>query len=144
MPRQSFHHTAVTSAALADVFAHLQQAQIWGEIAGTDSTSDERLDDRDHLESFSFVATVAGRAYPGKATVTTNGASHIATTIDTSELGGVISVDLEEVDQSTAIHVTLDAHSKSFVAGLAFGAIARSIGNGLGPRIERLARSLDR
>ena len=144
MPRQSFHHTATTSASVAEVFAHLQQAQVWADIADADSASDELLDENDFLASFSFVATVGGRPYPGRATVSSNGSNHIATAIDTSELGGVISVDLEEIQQSTAIHVTLDAHSKSFIAGLAFGPIARSIGNGLGPRIERLARSLDR
>lgn len=139
MPRQSFRHTATTPATIPRVWTYLQRAEVWGDIAGADAVSGARHGPEGDLTGFSFVATVAGRAYRGTAAVTGNGRNHMTTTIETSELGGVISVDLEPVEQSTAIHVALDTYSRSFLAGLAFGAIASAIGNGFPGRIERLA-----
>ncbi|HEY5685731.1 MAG TPA: hypothetical protein VIY70_10200 [Acidimicrobiia bacterium] len=139
MPRQSFQHSAHTPASIARVWTFLQQAEVWGDIAGADAVSDARHSPGGDLTGFGFVATVAGRPFRGSATVQGNGISHMTTTIQTTDLGGVISLDLEAVGHSTAIHVTLEAHSRSFLAGVAFGSIASAIGRGLPGRVDRLA-----
>lgn len=124
------------------MWTHLQRAEVWGAIAGADEVSDARHGPDGDLTSFAFVVSVAGKQYRGTASVQGNGTNHMTTSIETSDLGGVIGVDLEPSGETTKIHVHLEAQSRSFLAGLAFGAITAAIGSGLPPRIDELARNL--
>ena len=140
MPRETFTHTAVASAPIADVWKALDKPLTWESIGGIDRVVDSVIDSEGRLQSFSFDTMVAGKPYRGEAT--TAGREELqmmAWNIENSEVAGLISVALSEPDQRTAIAVTLIVESKGMLAGMFFPVVSKAIGDGLPRSVDRFA-----
>lgn len=140
MPRETFTHTAVASAPIADVWKALDEPLTWESIGGIDRVVDSVIDAEGRLQSFSFDTMVAGNPYRGEATAAgREELQMMAWNIENSEIAGLISVALSEPDQRTAIAVTLIVESKGMLAGMFFPVVSKAIGGGLPRSVDKFA-----
>ena len=121
----------------------LDDPAIWEGIGGVDRVYDPVIDDQGHLRGFSFDTLVGGRPYRGRATPRdrVEGIT-ISWNIDSGEIRGVTSVDLEEEYGDTAVTVTVAFEVSGMLSTLFFPVISAAIGNGLPEAVERFAESL--
>lgn len=142
MPPTSFHHHAVTTAPLRRVWDRLQDPAVWASVAGVDGTSGHTHNGAS-LTGFRFNATVAGVPYRGTARVTESTAAESMTlAIRSSEVQGIITVDLEEETWGTRLDVRIMLRPSGIIGPVVFGVISRAVEEGFGPSVERLAAEL--
>lgn len=143
MPQQLFSHWAPLLVSETEAWAALQDPHTWASIGGVDHVASARTTAEGALSGFRFAATVAGRRYPGTASVAhANAPSEMTVTIATSELDGRIAVQIAPSHTSGRIDVSLIVRSKSLMAGMFFPAIADAIGSGFPQRVEVFAHKL--
>lgn len=132
MPSQRFQTSATTPTSPERAWTALQRAETWQGIAGVDHISDATHTADGHLRSFAFAVRVGGVPYRGTSTVTDAAAGErMHLELSTSEVLATIGVRLERVDSHTEVEFDLMVQSRSFLAGMFFGAIADSIGRNL-------------
>lgn len=121
----------------------LDEPATWEGIGGVDRVYDPVIDDQGHLRGFSFDTLVGGRPYRGRATPRdrVEGIT-ISWNIDSGEIRGVTSVDLEEENGDTTVTVTVAFEVSGMLSTLFFPVISAAIGNGLPEAVERFAESL--
>jgi len=142
VPSKSFHHTAVASAPIDDVWAALDQPQTWESIGGIDRVVDSNIDADGRLRGFSFDTVVAGVPYRGKATPAGREEGRlISWNIENAEIAGTITVTLLAEDSETTITVALTVESKGMLAAMFFSAVSKAIGTGLPGSVDAFASS---
>lgn len=140
---QSFSHSAQLPVSPPEAWTALQSPSTWAAIGGVDQVGTvETFPDGD-LAGFRFSSTVAGRRYPGTASVAHARRPHEMTlAITTSEIDGLIAIHIAPPAADDRIDVMLEARSKGFLAGMMFSVIASAIGNGFPQRVEAFAAGL--
>ena len=145
MPRKTFAHTSIAAASRDVVWASLDRPETWEAISGIDRVANSTVDQRGRLQSFSFDTEVAGKKYRGTATPGRRiDGSAMAWNVRNAEIKGVIDVALTDVSGGTAVTVTLDVESASFMSGMFFPVIAGAIGNGLPEAVDVFAAGFAR
>jgi hypothetical protein len=115
----------------------------WEGIAGVDRVFDPVIDDQGRLQGFSFSTAVGGRGYRGTARPHERvEGSRMAWDIESSEVRGVLTVDLAPESQGTGVTVTIDMESVGMLSTLFFGVIISALRNGLPGTVERFAATL--
>lgn len=131
------------NAAREEVWAALQRPETWEAIGGVDRVHDPVIDEEGRLEGFSFEARAARRTYPGLATPHAREEGRVmAWAIDTSEVDGVIGVELSDEEERTRLTVTVEVASRSTLSAVFLPAIASAIGGGLPEAVEAFAEEL--
>lgn len=132
MPSQRFQASATTPTSPDQAWAALQRAETWRGIAGVDDISEAVQTAEGRLQSFAFTVTVGGVPYRGTSTVTeATAGEHMLLELATSEVLATIGVRLVNAGSDTDVEFDLVVRSRSFLAGMFFGAIADSIGRNL-------------
>jgi len=140
VPKESFNHTAVAAAPIAEVWAALDQPQTWESIGGIDRVVDSVIDSDGRLQSFSFDSMVAGKPYRGEATSAGREDKRLmAWNIENSEVSGVIEIALEGSGSNTRIDANLIVESKGLLASMFFSVVSKTIGSGLPRSVDEFA-----
>ncbi|MGH8945398.1 MAG: SRPBCC family protein [Acidimicrobiia bacterium] len=141
MPTRTFSHSIAVDAPREEVWATLQRPETWEGIGGVDRVHDALIDQEGRLQGFSFEATAAGQIYPGLATPHAREEGRVmAWAIDTSEIEGVIRVDLTDQDAGTRLTVTVELESRTILSAVFFPVVATGIENGLPQALAAFAR----
>ena len=146
MPSQTFSHSVRVAAPREVVWAALQRPETLEGIGGVDRVHDALIDQEGRLQGFSFEATAAGQVYPGLATPHIREEGRvIAWSIDTSEIEGMIRVDLaDQADQGagTDLTVIVELETRSILSSVFFPVITSAMGKGLPDAVEAFAEKL--
>lgn len=144
MPSETFTYSATTSAARDTVWAALQEPETWEGIAGVDKVNDPVVDHNGALRGFTFDSEVAGKAYVGTAIPAgRQEGREMAWNIETTDVAGLVTVQLDDDNGSTLVAVTLAVESRGMLAGVFFPLISSTIGNGFPQSVEEFAAGLD-
>jgi hypothetical protein len=104
---------------------------------------DPELDGEGRLQGFGFETKVGGTVYRGKATSAGRDEGRmIAWSIDSSELEGKITVQIEPNGNGTEVGVDLQAEGAGLLGSLIFPVIAAAIGNGFATTVEDFVADL--
>ena len=140
MPSQTFSHRALSTAPAHEVWAGMDDVETWKEIPGVDRIVASETDESGHLESFTFEATIGGRAYRGQARRRDRvEGEHISWDIISPDISGAIAVDLESTDAGTAITVALTLTVEGFLASMFFPVITQALGRGFPEAVTEFA-----
>lgn len=143
MPKQTFLHSATTSASVNRVWDALQQPDTWATIGGVDRVTDPVIDDRGRLQGFSFHTSAGGMRFTGKATPHAYEEGRLmAWRVDNSEVRGLTTVTLSGSHGGTRIEVTIELEPVGMLASMFFPAVATAVGNGLAAAVDSFARGL--
>ncbi len=143
MPSQSFQHSSLAAAPVARVWASLDDPKSWEAISGVDRVLNHLVDEKGHLQGFSFESVAAGKKYIGRATPAGREPQKmVAWDIETSEMRGRVMVSLAPLEGETRVHVTLRAESVGMLSAVFFPVIASAIGEGFPEAVEDFARTL--
>ena len=143
MPSQTFSHSVRVAAPREVVWAALQQPETLEGIGGVDRVHDALIDQEGRLQGFSFEATAAGQVYPGLATPLTREEGRvIAWSIDTSEIEGMIRIDLADQGAGTDLTVIVELETRSILSSVFFPVITSAMGKGLPDAVEAFAEKL--
>lgn len=143
MPSQTFTHEADTSAPIEDVWSALDRPETWEAIGGVDRVFDPVIDGAGRLQGFSFDTLAGGRRYVGTARPLERVEGEtMAWQVETSEVSGFTSVELEDRNKGTRIAVTLEIKSAGLLSSMFFPVIAGAIGNGLPTAVDEFAAGL--
>lgn len=144
MPTQTFTQTASTFASPKEVWIALQKPQTWEAIPGVDRVFDPVIDSVGALRGFSFESVAAGKTYLGQATPADRVEGESMTwNIKTSEVNGVLSVEIAPSETGSDLTVTLSVESLGILSSMFFPVIAGSIGSGFPEAVKGFAASLD-
>lgn len=133
----------MTDASIERVWGSLDTPETWEAIGGVDRVFDPAVDDEGRLQGFSFETLAAGKRYVGLATPNRRDEGRLMSwRIESSEVRGVTTVELEPSDPGTSVTVTLEVESRSLLSGMFFPLIANAIGNGLPDAVDDFARGL--
>lgn len=133
----------MTDAPIERVWGSLDTPETWEAIGGVDRVFDPAVDDEGRLQGFSFETLAAGKRYVGLATPNRRDEGRLMSwRIESSEVRGVTTVELEPSDPGTSVTVTLEVESRSLLSGMFFPLIANAIGNGLPDAVDDFARGL--
>lgn len=143
MPSRNFSHSVTVDAPRERLWAELEKPETWEAIGGVERVYDAVIDEEGRLEGFSFEARAAGRTYPGLAIPHAREEGRLmAWAIDTSEIDGVISVELNDEDEGTLLTVAVEVQSRSTLSAVFLPAIASGLGKGLPQAVERFAETV--
>ncbi|MGH3649372.1 MAG: SRPBCC family protein [Acidimicrobiia bacterium] len=144
MPSQTFVHTASATVAIDEVWAALDEPGTWESIGRVNRVFDPVVDERGRLRGFSFETVAAGRNYVGTATPGAREEGRRMTwNVDSSEVRGTTTVELEPVAGGTKIQVTLQVESAGLLSSMIFPVIAGAIGSGLGDAVDEFAAGFE-
>lgn len=143
MPSQTFSHQATTTAPIADVWVTLDRPATWEAIGGVDRVYDPKLDEQQRLQGFSFETVAGGKRYVGTATPHDRvEGEKMAWRIESSEVRGVTTVELEPAGDGTSIRVEVQVQSTGLLSSMFFPLVAGAIGNGLPRAVDEFSASL--
>lgn len=143
VPTRTFSHSVMVDAPRETVWAELEKPETWEAIGGVDRVHDAVIDEKGRLEGFSFEAKAAGKTFPGLAIPQAREEGRVmAWAIDTSEVDGVIGVELTDEEERTRLTVTVEVESRSTLSAVFLPAIASAIGNGLPAAVEAFAAQM--
>lgn len=143
MPSQTFTHEATTSAAIEEVWAALDRPQTWETVGGVDRVYDPVVDADGRLQGFSFETRAGGSTHDGTATPHERiEGRKMAWQVESSEVQGVTSVELDPGDGETRITVRLEVQSAGLLSSMFFPIIAGAISNGLPKAVDEFAAGL--
>ena len=143
MPSETFTYSATTPASRDTVWAALQEPDTWEGVSGVDKVNDPIDDHNGALRGFSFDSEVAGKAYVGTAIPAAREEGRLmAWNIETTDVAGQVTVELDENQDGTLVAVTLDVESRGMLAGVFFPLISSTIGNGFPESVEEFAAGL--
>lgn len=126
-----------------EAWAALDRPLTWEAIGGVDRVYDPVVDAEGRLQGFSFDTRAGGKTYIGAATPHERVEGRkMAWRIETSEVHGVTSVELEPGDDWTRITVRLEVQSAGLLSSMFFPIIAGAIGNGLPRAVDEFAAGL--
>jgi carbon monoxide dehydrogenase subunit G len=144
MPVRTFRHTATTNQPPDHAWKALQRAATWESVAGVDHVTEPSHRGDGTLIGFRFRATAAGQDFPGIASTTlVDPDARMVVTIETSDLDGMIDVQLSPNGSGSGVTVELTIRSKSILSGMFFSTIARVVEDGLDAQVQEFARRLD-
>jgi hypothetical protein len=143
VPRETFSHTAPTTASRDEAWDSLNRPSTWEGIGGVERVFDSFIDDEGHLRGFSFETLIGGRSYRGKATPHERvDGSAMSWYIDSPEVSGVIAVDLQDAGDGTSVRVDLTLESTGVLSALFFPVIARALSSGFKGAVDEFAAGL--
>ena len=143
MPAATFTHSVATSASVDQTWDALQDPETWSKIGPVAAVSDPTHADDGTLASFSWVADLGGKAYPGIAKTT----SHIKPerfelTMDTSEIAGDVIATLVPTDHGCDVTVEITFRTKGMLSAIFFPAIKQALASGYPQQIEDLVATI--
>lgn len=145
VPKDSFSHSAVAAAPVDQVWDALDQPETWEAIGGVDRVTEPVIDADGRLRGFSFEVLAAGKMYVGKAVPLHRECRElIAWAVETREVRGSTTVELNQVESGTRITVNLELESRGLLATMFFPVIATTIGKGLPRSVEEFAAGFSR
>lgn len=136
MPKGSFTHQTSVPATPSEVWERFQDPETWKGIGPIDGIEGVERDG-DRLLAFRWNTHVGPTRYRGRSTMTENlPGRRVSMELDSSEMGGRLSVDLEGDDDATLVAVRLDFATKGTMSALFFPVIAEAIQNGLRTQVD--------
>lgn len=143
MPKDTFTHSAETTAPVDRVWAALDEPTTWEAIGGVDRVLDPVIDSSGHLRGFAFEVLAGGRRYHGRAKPLHREHERLmAWSVDTTEVSGTTSVEISPNNAGTLIAVTLEVESKGLLSTMFFPVIASTVGRGLPRSVDDFADRL--
>ena len=143
MPRGSFSHRIEVTAPASEVWERFQDPHTWRGIAPIDEIRDVDVDG-DRLVSFAWSTHVGPSRYRGRSTIVENlPGRRVVMRLDSTEMGGALSVDLAEDAGLTAVDVSLQVVTKGTMSSLFFPIISEAITRGLPAQVDAFAASFD-
>ena len=135
----TFSHTVAIAASPSDVWTALQRAETWKNIGPIEEVWDAAHDDAGLLTGYRWSAHAAGRTWNGRARTTeSEPEERFRLTLDSSEIHGAISVDIEVGE----ITVSMEAAPKGLLATMFWGTIRGALERGLPAQVEAFAAAL--
>ncbi|HKZ20687.1 MAG TPA: hypothetical protein VJQ57_11305 [Acidimicrobiia bacterium] len=145
MAHEQFFHRARASDDVEGVWKQLQLPSTWAEIGGVERLSEERLDQNGELLGYRFVIIVGGSEYLGIATRSAViREKRMVMQIDSTQVRGEISVDLEPDGDATWVALSLSISSKGFFSSALFPLIVKGVAGGFDDAAARFVNSLNR
>ena len=121
----------------------LDEPHTWEAIPGVDRVIDAAVDPEGCLRGFSFESDVGGRKYVGRATPAGRVEGRLmAWDIDSSEVKGMVSIELGPDVDGTRVQVRLDVEGAGILGSLFFPVIASAIGSGFAGTVEEFVAGL--
>ncbi|HKX75740.1 MAG TPA: SRPBCC family protein [Acidimicrobiia bacterium] len=143
MPIDTFAHQATTEAAPSAVWAALQRADTWAAIAGVNRVEDTRYDNGGGLAGFRFLVNIAGIDYRGVVSRTSAIIERqMVMSIESSQLKGMIGVELHPTQAGTQVKVTMSMRPNGFLSQMVFPAIAKAVAGGFDEAVVRFVAGL--
>jgi hypothetical protein len=143
VPRETFSHTATSTASRDEAWGSLNRPSTWEGIGGVERVFDPFIDDEGRLRRFSFETLIGGRSYRGKATPHERvDGSAMSWYVDSPEVSGVIAVDLQDAASGTLVRVDLEVESAGVLSALFFPVIARALSSGFTAAVDEFAARL--
>lgn len=143
VPSQTFSESSRTSAPIDDVWAALDRPETWQAIGGVDRVFDPEVDDHGRLRGFSFETVAGGKRYTGTAQPRQRvEGSTMAWDIESPEVRGTTTVDLEKDGDWTLVTVTVQVESVGFLSSMFFPVIAGALGRGLSTAVDEFVSGL--
>lgn len=145
VPSQTFSQSSWTPAPIHQVWATLDRPETWQAIAGIDRVLDPDIDDEGRLQGFSFETVAGGKRHRGTASphLRIEGTT-MAWNVESSEVRGITTVDLETEGSGTRVHVTVQVESVGLLSSMFFPVIASALGNGLPAAVDEFVSGLSR
>lgn len=126
-----------------DVWAALDRPETWEAIGGVDRVFDPRIDDKGRLQGFSFETVAGGKRHTGTAGPRQRvEGTTMAWNIESSEVRGTTTVDLDGAEHGTQVTVTVHVESVGFLSSMFFPVIAGALGKGLPTAVDEFAAGL--
>ena len=145
MAHEQFFHRARAFESVEGVWKQLQLPSTWAEIGGVERLSEERFDQNGELLGYRFVIVVGGSEYLGTATRRTAiKEKRMVMQIDSTQVRGEISVDLEPDGDATWVALSLAIASKGFFSSVLFPLIVKGVAGGFDDAAARFVNSLNR
>jgi hypothetical protein len=145
MAQEQFFHRARASDNVEGVWKQLQLPSTWAEIGGVERLSEERFDENGELIGYRFVIVVGGSEYLGTATRSAViREKRMVMQIDSTQVRGEISVELEPDDDATWVALSLSISSKGFFSSVLFPLIVKAVAGGFDDAAARFVNSLNR
>ncbi len=138
MPAATFTHSVAVSADPEVLAAALQDEETWKGIGPIDDVWDA-THDGPRLTGFRWNARAVGKTWEGTAHRVAKAEHPMRLDLDSAEIAGSISVDLEDANEGTQVTVTLAAQSKGMLAGMFWGVVADALRRGLERQVEAFA-----
>ena len=143
MPAATFSHSVTTSASVDQAWDALQDPDTWSNIGPVASVSDPTFVDDGTLVSFSWVANIGGKAYPGIAQTTAYAKpNRFELTMDTSEIAGDVTATLAPTDNGCDVTVEITFRTKGMLSAMFFPAIKQALASGYPQQIEDLVAGI--
>ncbi len=143
MPSETFRHAATTEAEPTTIWSALNRPSTWEAVPGVDRVYDPVIDDTGRLRGFLFESVAAGKTFIGRASPADRvEETAMAWDILTTELKGLVRVDIEKADDVTQVAVSLAVEAVGMLSAIFFPVIVSSIGNGFEPAVELFVVSL--
>lgn len=138
MPSDTFAHSTTVAAKPEEVRAALERAETWSGIGPIDEVTDPVFAG-DRLAGFGWNARAAGRTWKGSAV--REDADTVRFRLDSSEIAGVIDVDVQPDAKGSRVTVTLQAKSKGFLSGMFWGVVADALRTGLARQVDEFGNT---
>jgi hypothetical protein len=143
MPGRTFAHSATTPKDVGAVWAELDKPATWEGIPGVNRVVDPKVDAEGRLQGFVFETMIGGTAYRGTASPAGREEGRMmAWAIDSSEIEGTITVQLEPNGGGTKVGVDLRADGTGMLGSLLFPVISAAIGNGFAATVDNFVAEL--
>ncbi len=144
MASERFSHRARASGNVADVWKQLQQPSTWAQIGGVERLSEERFDENGELLGYRFVIIVGGSEYQGTATRSVAiREKQMVMEIDSTQVRGDISVQLEPDGGATWVALSLSIASTGFFSSMLFPLIVKGVAGGFDGAAAAFVNSLN-
>jgi hypothetical protein len=138
-----FEHSSITTKDVDSVWAELDKPVTWEGVPGVNRVVDPKVDQQGRLQGFAFETMIGGTAYRGKASPAGREEGRMmAWAIDSSEVEGKITVQLEPNGEGTRVDVALEAEGAGMLGSLLFPVISAAIGNGFAGTVDSFVADL--
>jgi hypothetical protein len=138
-----FEHSSITTKDVDSVWAELDKPVTWEGVPGVNRVVDPKVDHQGRLQGFAFETMIGGTAYRGKASPAGREEGRMmAWAIDSSEVEGKITVQLEPNGEGTRVDVALEAEGAGMLGSLLFPVISAAIGNGFAGTVDSFVADL--
>lgn len=144
MATQTFFHRTRAHAPVERAWMKLQEPATWRRIGGVHRLDGERFNDERELIGYDFAFVVGGQEYRGTASrAEVERGRRIAMSLWTSQMDGLITVDLEPDGENTRVDLSLTMSSRGFLAAIFFSTIANAVGGGFEEAGEKFVNQLE-
>jgi carbon monoxide dehydrogenase subunit G len=140
----TFSHSTQLNVSRSQVWAWLQDPELWGSVAGVDTIQDVRFNEDGTLAGYAFTVKAGIHTIRGTAdTVEGEPNARMKIEIVSPEMAGWIEATLEGQDESPTVTVELSMQPKGILANMFYPVIAQTVGREFPAHVQVFADRLN-